>query len=155
MKIVALSLFLFISLTATSVSAQQRVTESKLLGEWKLMINIEDEIRKEAESEDSALTRAFMRGLSGFIQSVLDDIEINLTFRKNGIADLVVITDTKVTEQEELKWHINARGQLVIEDIKSEKVSLSNDGYWMFDGKNLISFESDGTLQKNVWMQKL
>lgn len=154
MKTVALSLIILLSLALTSVSAQQRVTESRILGEWTLMINIEDEIRKEAETEDSALARAFMRGLSGFIQSVLDDIEISLTFQINGIADLLVITNEKVSEQEELQWHINARGQLIIDDFKSEKVSISNNGYWMFDGKKLISFDSDGTLNKNVWMQR-
>lgn len=153
MKTVLFSLLLLFVVGYGSVAAQERVTEAKLLGEWRMMINVEDEIRKEAD-EEGFLTKMFLNGISGMVQGILDDIDIQMTFKKDGVLELVALYDGEVDDVETLSWRIDEKGHLYIDDFKNERVSIENDGYWMWENGRLISFEEDGTRNENVWMQK-
>lgn len=153
MKTALFSLLLLFVTGLGTVSAQERVTETRLLGEWRMIIDVEDEIRKEAD-EQGLLTKMFLNGISGMVQSILDEIDIQMTFKKDGVLELVAMYDGEVDDVETLKWTIDDKGHLYIDDFKNERVSLENDGYWMWENGRLISFEEDGTRNDNVWMQK-
>lgn len=153
MKTVLFSLLLLFISGLGTVSAQESVTEGRLLGEWRMMINVEEEIRKEADQE-GFLTKMFLNGISGMVQGILDDIDIQMTFKKDGILELVALYDGQVDDVETLSWRIDEKGHLYIDDFKNERVSIENDGYWMWENGRLISFEEDGTRNENVWMQK-
>ncbi len=153
MKTTLLSLMLLLIVGLGVASAQERVTEARLLGEWRMMINVEEEIRKEAEQE-GFLTKMFLDGISGMVQSILDDIDIQMTFKKDGVLELVALYDGKVDDVETLSWSLDEKGRLFIDDYKNERVSIENDGYWMWENGRLISFEDDGTRNENVWMQR-
>lgn len=153
MKTTLLSFMLVFVVGYGSATAQDRVTEAKLLGEWRMMINVEDEIRKEADQE-GYLTKMFLNGISGLVQGILDDIDIQMTFKKGGVLELVAMYDGKVDDVETLSWRIDEKGHLYIDDFKNERVSIENDGYWMWENGQLISFEEDGTRNENVWMKK-
>jgi len=153
MKTTLLSLVMLFVVGLGAVSAQERVTEGRLLGEWRMMINVENEIRKEAE-EQGFLTEMFLNGISGMVQGILDDIDIQMTFKKDGVLELVALYDGQVDDVETLSWSIDDKGHLFIDDFKNERVSIENDGYWMWENGRLISFEKDGTRSDNVWMQK-
>lgn len=153
MKTTLLSLMLLFVVGIGATNAQERVTESRLLGEWRMMINVGDEIRKEAD-EQGFLTKMFLNGISGMVQGILDDIDIQMTFKKDGVLELVAMYDGEVDDVETLSWSIDQNGHLYIDDFKNERVSIENDGYWMWENGRLISFEEDGTRNENVWMQK-
>lgn len=153
MKTTLLSLVLLYIVGLGAATAQDRVTEARLLGEWRMMINVEDEIRKEAD-EEGFLTKMFLNGISGMVQGILDDIDIQMTFKKDGVLELVALYDGEVDDVETLSWRIDENGRLYIDDFKNERVSIENDGYWMWENGRLISFEEDGTRNENVWMQK-
>ena len=153
MKTTLLSFMLLFVVGFGSATAQERVTEAKLLGEWRMLINVEDEIRKEADQE-GFLTKMFLNGISGMVQGILDDIDIQMTFKKDGVLELVALYDGEIDDVETLAWRIDEKGHLYIDDFKNERVSIENDGYWMWENGRLISFEEDGTRNENVWMQK-
>lgn len=153
MKTTLLSFMLLVVVGFGAATAQERVTEAKLLGEWRMLINVEDEIRKEADQE-GFLTKMFLNGISGMVQGILDDIDIQMTFKKDGVLELVALYDGEVDDMETLSWRIDEKGHLYIDDFKNERVSIENDGYWMWENGRLISFEEDGTRNENVWMQK-
>ena len=153
MKTTVLSFMLLFVVSFAAATAQEHVTEARLLGEWRMMINVEEEIRKEADQE-GFLTKMFLNGISGMVQGILDDIDIQMTFKKDGILELVALYDGQVDDVETLSWSIDEKGHLYIDDFKNERVSIENDGYWMWEYGRLISFEEDGTRKENVWMQK-
>lgn len=153
MKTTILSFMFLFVVGFGAATAQERVTEGRLLGEWRMMINVEEEIRKEADQE-GFLTKMFLNGISGMVQGILDDIDIQMTFKKDGILELVALYDGQVDDVETLSWRIDEKGHLYIDDFKNERVSIENDGYWMWENGRLISFEEDGTRNENVWMQK-
>jgi hypothetical protein len=153
MKTALLSLALLFVVGLGAASAQERVTEARLMGEWRMMIDVEDEIRKDAE-EEGFLTKMFLNGISGMVQGILDNIEIQMTFKKDGVLELVAMYDGEVDDVETLAWRIDEKGHLYIDDFKNDRVSIENDGYWMWEKGRLISFEEDGTLNDNVWMEK-
>lgn len=153
MKTSLLSLALLLVLGLGSVTAQERVTEARLLGEWRMMINVEEEIKKETEQE-GFLTQMFMNGISGMVQGILDNIEIQMTFKKGGVLEMVAIYDGEIDDIETLAWRINEKGQLFIDDFQNDNVKIENDGYWMWEKGRLVSFELDGTRNDNVWIEK-
>ncbi len=139
-----------------AIGAQaQRVQEKDIIGTWKLIIDIEEEMEDEAEEADTMLEEIFIKAVSGFVGGIMEDIEIYFEFKRNN--DLkITVNAYDETETETGSWYINKRGYLVIEDIDEDddsfSISTDNDEWKLIDGI-LVSEEHEKN--RNVYMTKV
>ena len=119
------------------VSQAQRVTEKDIIGTWKLVINIEEEMEEEAEDADTMLEEVSIKAISGFVGGIMDDIEIYFEFQSDNDVKITVNAYDEV-ETERGSWYINKRGYLVIEDIEDDdddfNISTDDDEWKLIDG---------------------
>ncbi len=148
--------FLIAALMVMGVAtqAQQKVNEDDLVGNWKLVIDIEEELEREADEEDNPFARMMIRGVSGLVEGILDNIDIYFDFQRDGEVKILVEAFDE-NEVDYAKWYINRNGELIIEDLDNDKIQFDDDDVWMMDGKFLVSIEEDGTIQENVYMTKI
>ncbi len=132
-----------------SVQAQSRVREKDILGDWDLVIDIDevkDEIEEELDNEDNWLARRFARSISSFALDIVESIDIRFRFREDGEVKIMLkIFGERDTEY--AKWYINRDGELIIEDDrKSGKRKFSmgysdDDSVWMLKDGKLQAYE--------------
>jgi hypothetical protein len=148
--------FLIAALMVMGVAtqAQQKVNEDDLVGNWKLVIDIEEELEREADEEDNPFAKMMIRGVSGLVEGILDNIDIYFDFQRDGEVKILVEAFDE-NEVDYAKWYINRNGELIIEDLDNDKIQFDDDDVWMMDGKFLVSIEEDGTIQENVYMTKI
>ena len=136
MKLKALTLLSLILLLGFSSQAQ-KVEEKDILGTWKLVIDIEDELDDEADEADTILEEIIIKSVSGIVSGVMENIDIYFEFKKGGRLNLTVNAYDE-TEEEKGTWYINRRGYLVIEDIDDDDndfhISADDDEWKLIDG---------------------
>ncbi|WP_462250254.1 hypothetical protein [Ekhidna sp.] len=147
---------LFTLALCLAIGAQaQKVQEKDIIGTWKLIIDIEEEMDEEAEEADTMLEEVIIKAVSGFVGGILDDIEIYFEFQRDN--DVKITVDAyNETETETGTWYINRRGYLVIEDIDDDgdsfNISTDDDEWKLIDGI-LVSDEHEKN--RNVYMTKV
>ncbi|MEO9485565.1 MAG: hypothetical protein ABJG47_19045 [Ekhidna sp.] len=150
------TIVLFVAVLCLSVVAQaQKVKEKDIIGTWKLVIDIEEEMEEEAEDADTMLEEVFIKAISGFVGGIMEDIEIYFEFKPDNDLKITVNAYDEV-ETETGSWYINKRGYLVIEDIDDDNddfsISTDDDEWKLIDGL-LISDEHEE--DRNVYMTKV
>ncbi|NQZ75080.1 MAG: hypothetical protein HRT61_03070 [Ekhidna sp.] len=153
----SITLIIAICLLAVSVDAQ-KIKEKDVLGTWKLVIDIEEEMDKEAEEADNMLEEVIIKAVSGFVGGIMEDIDIYFEFRSNNKVK-VTVNAYDETDSGTGTWFINKRGNLVIEDIEGEdddqlNISTDNDEWTMQDGI-LISSDDVDDKERNVYMTRV
>ncbi len=164
-KLITLALAL---LCCVAVDAQTKVKEKDLIGEWKLVIDldeVEDEIERELEDENWLAAR-FARSISNFALDIVEEIDIRMDFRENGEVRIEVDA-FGAREVEYSEWYINRNGELIIEDEDNDRgrrskrnrsVHFGDDNdVWMMDGNKLFAYDRGyrGRLKKQeVYMVK-
>ncbi|SNT29405.1 hypothetical protein SAMN05421640_3247 [Ekhidna lutea] len=153
MKRTILSLAILIS--ASFIVDAQKVKEKDIIGTWKLVINIEEEMEEEAEEADTMLEEVFIKAISGFVGGIMEDIEIYFEFQADNDVKITVNAYDE-TETERGSWYINKRGYLVIEDIEDDDddfhISSDDDEWKLIDGI-LVSDENEK--DRSVYMTKV
>lgn len=143
------------ALCLTFTSQAQRVSEKDIIGTWKLVINIEEEMEEEAEDADTMLEEVFIKAISGFVGGIMDDIEIYFEFQSDNDVKITVNAYDEV-ETERGSWYINKRGYLVIEDIEDDdddfNISTDDDEWKLIDGI-LVSDEHEK--DRTVYMTRV
>ncbi len=141
----------------SNLFAQERVKEKELLGTWKMVIDIEEEMEeaeREIEEEESFLGEIVFDAVSGVVEGVLKRLDIYMTFRENGSVKITVNAfDEKETEYSD--WEIDSKGRLYISD--NEHFDSDDDDYWLMEDGILILFDEDddGEVSDNVYMVKI
>ena len=159
-RIITTLLMIGISLGAY---AQSKVQEKDILGEWKLVIDVRDEIEDDIREEDNWLAERFAKAVANFALDIIDELDIRMDFREDG--EVKIYVDVfGVHETEYASWKINKDGALEIEDDwrgrerRSRKFDISSDhDVWMMDGKKLVAYDRgySGRLKKQeVYMVK-
>ncbi|WP_420318626.1 hypothetical protein [Ekhidna sp.] len=133
----------------------QKVKEKDIIGTWKLVIDIEEEMEDEAEEADTMLEEVFIKAISGFVGGIMEDIEIYFEFQSDNDVKITVLAyDEKETETG--SWYINKRGYLVIEDIEDDddnfNISTDDDEWKLIDGI-LVSDEHEE--DRTVYMTRV
>lgn len=153
MKVKTLTLLSLILLLGFGTQAQ-KVKQKDVLGTWKLVIDIEDELDEEAEEAETLLEEVIIKSVSGLVSGVMENIDIYFEFEEDNELEITVKAYGEV-ERERGTWYINKRGYLVIEDIDSEddrfNISTDDDEWKLVDGL-LISDDDD---DKNVYMTRV
>ncbi|MEQ9404008.1 MAG: hypothetical protein RIM99_10505 [Cyclobacteriaceae bacterium] len=154
MKAKALTLFSLILLISFGTQAQ-KVQEKDILGTWKLVIEVEDELDEEAEEAETLLEEIIIKSVSGLVSGVLDNIDIYFEFKKNNDVYITVKAYGEV-EEEKGKWYINRKGYLVIEDIDEDDDNdfhIDSDDEWKLIDGLLVSEEHEDDM--NVYMTRV
>jgi len=145
--VLTLSLIVF---SAITVFAQTPVKSRKLKGEWELQIQVTEAVAE--ETEDLGVFGKMLAGaVAGIVDVALENVDIVFDFYDKNSVRLTVKTDDKAPEIQSLNYRID-QGKLYIEGLEEGDIDISIDGYWMFEGKNLIHFNEDGSRVKNVYL---
>ncbi len=132
----------------------QKVKEKDFIGTWKLIIDIEEEMDEEAKEADTMLEEIFIKAISGFVEGIVEDIDIYFEFRKDYEVKITVHAyDEKETEYG--RWFINKRGYLEIEDIDDDdtiNIDADDDEWKLIDGI-LVSDEHEDN--RSVYMTRV
>lgn len=146
---------------ALAASAQQPVKERKLLGEWQLVIEIDeamDEAKQELREEDNILGELFLGAVDGLVTSVIENIEVVFTFLPDGELEIDIVAMGE-QETEYGIWRINKQGQLIIEGLdEDDDVSIDEVDYWLMEGNKLYSFDADeneSIMEKKFYMTRI
>lgn len=133
----------------------QKVKEKDIIGTWKLVIDIEEEMDEEAEDADTMLEEIFIKAVSGFVGGIMEDIEIYFEFQADN--DLkITVNAYDETETERGSWYINKRDYLVIDDIEDDDDDFhitSDDDEWKLIDGILVSDEHED--DRTVYMTKV
>ena len=145
-----LLLLLIVCLVLSVSYGQTKVTEKDLKGEWKMIIDIdEDEIDEELEDE-GPFERIIARSVSGFVLNLMDEIDIRFTFLKNHRLriEIEVLGEREVEYSD---WYINSHGELLIGDHPDD------DEVWMMNKDRLVSYKNrHGRLrEREVYMVRV
>ena len=89
MKNILPLLALFLIMTTTTCAQNQQL-KNKVAGEWLLQIDLTKSIAEETHEDDELLEKAILSGLSGFIETILDAVEIKFLIHKDGTYSVVV-----------------------------------------------------------------
>jgi hypothetical protein len=129
-----------------AASAQQPVKERKLLGDWQLVIEIDEamaEAKQELRDEDDVLGSLFLGAIDGLVSSVIENIDVVFTFLPDGELEINVEAMGE-KETEYALWKINDKGQLIIEGLdEDDDISIDEVDYWLMEGNKLYSFDED------------
>lgn len=132
-----------------NLNAQEKVKEKVLLGNWKLIIDIETELNEAEEemeeNDESVIGQVVLKSVSGLVSGIIDELDIYMEFRPGG--ELKVTVDAfGEHETEYSKWYISKEGRLFIEDNDS----FSTEEFWMYDNGMLVNYQENGRdLERN------
>jgi len=133
-----------------SVLAQTPVKSRKLKGEWELQIEVAEAVAE--ETKDLGVFGKMLAGaVTGFVDVALESVDVVFDFYNKNSVRLTVKTEDEAPEIENLNYRID-KGKLYIVGLEEGDIDISIDGYWMFEGKNLIHFNEDGSRVKNVYL---
>lgn len=137
-KLITLCLLLMVTSAAW---AQQKVKEKDIIGPWQLVIDIDrEDIEREIEEEENWLARSFAKSVSSFALDIVESIDVEFEFRKNG--DLrIEVNVMGEREVEYAEWYINSDGELVIEDEGENHIHIDDVDVFMMDDGKLVAYE--------------
>jgi hypothetical protein len=149
--------FLFIFNSGFSQSG--KVSERKLMGEWQLIIDIEDamdEAKQELREEENVLGEWFVGAISGIVETALENIEIYFVFEPDGVMRIYTNEDDD-DDVDDATWFINRSGYLVIDsNDDGDNISIDDTDYWLMRGNKLIPVDEDEDGEKeNVYLMKI
>ena len=153
MKNILPLLALFLIMT-TSACAQNQQLKNKITGEWLLKIDLTKSIQEETNEEDELLEKAILSGLSGFIETILDAVEIKFLIHKDGTYS-VVVKDEDEKEEEKGTWFITDQQLIRFDDLDSKKLNVSSDNLWKYQNDTLYTLKDDGSINPNVILTKM
>ena len=148
-----LTLSLFVTFGAT---AQDKIYEKDLIGNWKMVIDMDgviEELDEEAEDADNLFAEVIMKSVSGLVEGVMDNIDIYMEFERGG--DVVVYVDAFDTDSEEddAEWYIKGN-RLYIEDLDNDNLNWDSDDddYWVMDDGVLYLENRDDDDEVKIYM---
>jgi len=143
-----LVIFLAISFTSNTLTAQSKVKAKDLEGTWKMVIDVDEEtILKELEEDgdDGYWERLIVRSVSGLVENIIESIDIELRFLENQ--KLEIIADVPIDDKHELEystWEIDRHGALYLGDNDKIEINGDDDHIWLRKGDRLIMYDPDG-----------
>ena len=131
--------------------SQSPLTYEKLKGTWVMNLDIHEEIKKQSEP-DNAFERAVLNGVSGFVETLTNALNIKLTFKANNEVIITTQYDKGKVEVKKGNYTVNKKGQL---NFTSESESSTSSDIWILDGEKIYLRNEDGSLNRNVFLSKI
>jgi hypothetical protein len=147
MKSILLVLFVFATFTVSPTQAQSRVSEADIVGEWRLVFNVD-------KGAETATERVILNAVDG----LLNEIDVLFTFKAGGDVKIVSRAfDDPDKDIEYSTWEINDHGQLRLGE--NGHVEMNDDTVWMRDGRRLVAMDrsDDGPYERNdaIYMERV
>ncbi len=146
MKYTALLLLMLFTISFTA-NAQNKVKERDLKGNWKMIIDIdEEEIEEELKDDDIPfLGRVFAKSVSSMVFGIIDEIDIEMRFMDDNRLKIIVEAFGE-REVEYGTWYIDSHGALVLDDFEHINVGDDNDDndVWLMKNDRLVAYEQTG-----------
>lgn len=98
-------------------------------------------MEEEIDEEESVLGKILLKSVSGFVEGLLDNIEIYFEFEENNRARITVSAFGS-EEIEYTEWRINRRGELILED--GGNVNVGDDDIWLLENGRLVAYDRGG-----------
>ncbi len=141
MKKITLLFAMSTMILSTSYS-QDRMSESDIIGTWKMVIELDEvveELEEEADDAETLLGQVILESVSGIVEGVMDNIDIYIEFERNGDATVMVEAFDSADDDEDTEWYIK-NNRLYLEDTDS--FDSDDDDYWVLDD-GILYLESD------------
>ncbi|HHP7241619.1 MAG TPA: hypothetical protein ACFCUD_08090 [Cyclobacteriaceae bacterium] len=151
MKYSVLSVIIFFA--TYYASAQQIIKPGEIMGVWKLQININDELNKEAGESETIFEELVIKSVGTFVDGVINEIDIYFEFLSN----YECIIQVKAFDEEDIsygEWKIK-NGKLYISDDGSPVLDFDNDDAWLLKDGLLIPDPDDEANPSEVYMIKI
>jgi len=143
----------FILLLATFIAvhglnAQSKVKPRDLDGTWRMVIDVDQErilAEMEEDGDDGVWDHLIAKSVSGFVEGIIDLIEIEFRFLDNHKVEIV--TDVAMDDDREVDyttWEIDKHGALFIGDNDQIQINDDDDHIWLRKGDRLILYDPDG-----------
>ena len=145
------SIILFSVLINLQGFSQSPLTYEKLKGTWVMNLDIHEEIKKQSEP-DNAFEQAVLNGVSGFVETLTNALNIKLTFKANNEVIITTQYDKGKVEVKKGNYTVNKKGQL---NFTSESESSTSSDIWILDGEKIYLRNEDGSLNRNVFLSKI
>lgn len=142
-RLFSLVALFFVASLDSSATAQSRIYEKDLAGQWKLTLDL----RSEGES-------ALERVLLGAVDNLVDEVDVRFEFLPNNKLRVTTIDSEDGDETEDAEWRINKDGHLEMGETKN----FDSDDVWvMRDGKLYAYDVEDGKLgkQEKVYLERI
>jgi hypothetical protein len=149
-----ISLVSFTLLLVITACAQNQQLKNKITGEWLLKIDLTKSIEEETKADDELLEKAILSGLSGFIETILDAVEIKFLIHQDGTYS-VVVKDEDEDEEEKGNWTVTDQQLIRFDDLDSKKLNVSSDNLWKYQNDTLYTLKDDGSINPNVILTKM
>ena len=149
-----LSILILSMAIATTACGQNQNLKNKVTGEWLMKIDLTQSMEEEITEKDELLEKAILSGLSGFIGSILDAIEIKFRIHKDGTYS-VLVKDEEEKEEEKGTWTITQDQLIRFNDLTNKKLNVSSDNLWKYQNDTIYTLEEDGSINPNVILIKL
>ncbi|MFY0600746.1 MAG: hypothetical protein JXR03_13820 [Cyclobacteriaceae bacterium] len=152
MKTVKIAFLLIFAFSTTFVLAQNRAKEKDIIGNWKIVIEIEDaldEAKDDLDDDGEVFAKLVLSSVSSLVENIIDEIDIYIEFMPNGKLEINV----NAFDEEEIDygtWELDSKGRLYIDD--TDDFDLDND-YWIL--KDGVLVNSDPDSEKYVYMVNL
>ena len=135
----------------------QKITEDDLIGStWKLEINVDEaleEAEREMEEEDNLLGEIILSGVSGFVEGIINNIDIYFEFQEDN--EMKVYVEAFGEEDRDYTtWRITRLGEILIEDSEHFKTD-KNGSYWVYDNGIFIQEDDDRDEDAKVFLVKV
>jgi len=150
MKKITILLALF-ALTFSPVQAQDRMTESDIVGTWKMIIDLDeviDELEEEADDAETLLAQVILESVSGIVEGVMDNIDIYIDFDRGGDATITVEAFKDIDDNDDTEWYIKYN-RLYIED--NDSFDSDDDDYWILED-GVLYLQNDDDDDVTVYM---
>ena len=139
-------------MSVSSNALAQKINEKELMGSWNMIIDL-DAAMKDAKKDLNLFEKMIVSSVSGFVDQVLEMVDITIEFKPKGKALLKVDgPDVENKETSELSWHFDANGALIIDDYASDQAHVNIDNVWKLERDRLQAYEPDGTIETAVYM---
>lgn len=150
-----LTLFILTIFTASAALAQTKISETNVVGTWKMVIELDeviDDLKKEAEESETLIAEVIMKSVSGIMQGVMDRVQIYIDLKKGGKAIVRVNAFDEEGDDEDTEWFIK-NGRLYIEN--TDNFDSDMKGNWYMKDGVLFLDDDDADDKTKIYMVRV
>ncbi len=141
-----IAIFTLSVLSFGSLQAQEKITESRLVGTWKMVIDADKvmaKIDKEAKDSETMLAEIILKSVSGMVEGIMEGLQIYVEFKRGGDASLLIEVFESETEDEDTRWYIR-NGKVHLDDTNNDNITWDgDDGWYLQDGVLFLDQDDD------------
>jgi hypothetical protein len=128
------------------IFGQERLTENKLIGLWKMNIDISKNHEQKPVSDKNILEDAITEGFIGFSKVLVENFDLRLNFKPGGKLETISKIGSEKPELNYGAWKIDQAGHLKINTDGEVVDSEEGEGCWVLNNGVLIKQNDDGPI---------